>query len=237
MTRVSKLTLVIVAAAVSVALLAALSPAPVNREADFAWMAPAKAAFPDPATDEPLAKTSSQQQVVFAGGCFWGVQAVFKHTKGVLSSTSGYAGGFVKDPSYEAVSTGMTGHAESVQVVYDPSQITYGQLLMIYFSVVHDPTQLDRQGPDTGSQYRSSIFYTSEEQKRIAEAYVAQLTAAKVYARPIVTKIIPLDKFYTAEEYHQDYAEHHPDNPYIQVCDIPKLDALKREYPELYRPN
>ncbi|HME11810.1 MAG TPA: peptide-methionine (S)-S-oxide reductase MsrA [Candidatus Acidoferrum sp.] len=193
--------------------------------------------MPRPAVDAPVASAKAKQTAVLAGGCFWGVQAVFKHTKGVLSSTAGYAGGFVKDPSYEAVSTGMTGHAESVQVVYDPSQITYGQLLMIYFSVVHDPTQLDRQGPDTGSQYRSSIFYTSEEQKRIAEAYVAQLTAAKVYARPIVTKIIPLDKFYTAEEYHQDYAEHHPDNPYIQVCDIPKLDALKREYPELYRPN
>src|SRR5271166_1077925 len=143
MTRVSKLTLVIVAAAVSVALLAALSPAPVNREADFAWMAPAKAAFPDPATDEPLAKTSSQQQVVFAGGCFWGVQAVFKHTKGVLSSTSGYAGGTVKNPSYEQVSTGRTGHAESVRVIYDPSVVSFGQLLKVFFSVAHDPTELN----------------------------------------------------------------------------------------------
>jgi peptide-methionine (S)-S-oxide reductase len=194
-------------------------------------------AMPKPALDAPLASSKSEQTAVFAGGCFWGVQTVFKHTRGVISSTAGYAGGFLKDPSYESVSTGLTGHAESVQVVYDPSQVTYGQLLMLYFSVVHDPTQLNRQGPDDGSQYRSSIFYTSEEQKRLAEAYVAQLTAAKVYNRPIVTKIVPLDKFYTAEEYHQDYADHHPDNPYIQICDIPKLEALKREYPDLYRAN
>jgi peptide-methionine (S)-S-oxide reductase len=193
------------------------------------------AAMPKPAVDAPIAGAKAKQTTVFAGGCFWGVQGVFEHTKGVISATSGYTGGAVKSPSYEMVSTGMTGHAESVQVVYDPSQITYGQLLMIYFSVAHDPTQLNRQGPDSGSQYRSSIFYTSDEQKRIAEAYVAQLTAAKIYDRPIVTKIVSFEAFYPAEDYHQDYLKHHPDDPYIAYNDIPKVEALKREFPALYR--
>jgi peptide-methionine (S)-S-oxide reductase len=193
------------------------------------------AAMPKPTVDAPLAPTKSKQTAVFAGGCFWGVQGVFEHVKGVTSATSGYSGGFVKSPSYETVSTGVTGHAESVSVVYDPSQISYGQLLMVYFSVVHDPTQLDRQGPDTGSQYRSSIFYTSDEQKRIAEAYVSQLTAGKLYERPIVTKIVPFAAFYPAEDYHQDYLKRHPDNPYIAFNDQPKIDALKREFPDLYR--
>src|ERR1035438_8717467 len=187
MKRVSNLTFVILAAGLCAVLLAALSPAP------------AKAPFPDPATDEPLAKTSSQQQVVFAGGCFWGVQAVFKHTKGVVSSTSGYAGGTVKNPSYEQVSSGRTGHAESVKVVFDPSQITYGQLLKVFFSVVHDPTELNRQGPDEGTQYRSAIFYENDEQKRVAEAYIAQLEAAHVFKHKIVTEVAPLKGFYAAE--------------------------------------
>jgi peptide-methionine (S)-S-oxide reductase len=195
------------------------------------------AVMPKPAVDAPLATGKSQQTAVFAGGCFWGVQGVFEHTKGVISATSGYSGGFVKEPSYESVSTGLTGHAESVSVVYDPSQISYGQLLMVYFSVAHDPTQLNRQGPDTGSQYRSSIFYTSEEQKRIAEAYVAQLTASQVYSRPIVTKIVAFAAFYPAEDYHQDYLKNHPDDPYIAMNDLPKLDDLKRQFPDLYRPN
>ncbi|MGA2811080.1 MAG: peptide-methionine (S)-S-oxide reductase MsrA [Candidatus Acidiferrum sp.] len=193
------------------------------------------AAMPKPAVDAPLANQKSPETAVFAGGCFWGVQAVFEHTKGVISATSGYSGGFVKDPSYETVSMGVTGHAESVSVVYDASQISYGQLLMIYFSVAHDPTQLNRQGPDSGAQYRSSIFYTGEEQKRIAEAYVAQLTAAKIYNRPIVTKIVAFAAFYPAEDYHQDYLKHHPDNPYIQINDLPKLEELKRQFPGLYR--
>jgi peptide-methionine (S)-S-oxide reductase len=234
MKPVSKLTLAIVAAAVSVAFLAAFSPAPANREADFAWMAPAKAAFPDPATDEPLAKTSSQQQVVFAGGCFWGVQAVFKHTKGVLNSTSGYAGGTVKNPSYEQVSTGRTGHAESVRVVYDPSVVSLGQLLKVFFSVAHDPTELNRQGPDEGTQYRSAIFFANGDQKRVAAAYVQQLDAAKIFRRPIVTQMAVLTDFFPAEGYHQDYAEQHPNQPYIYVNDLPKIENLKKQYPELW---
>ena len=193
------------------------------------------AAMPKPAIDAPLASAKAKQTAVFAGGCFWGVQAVFEHTKGVVSATSGYSGGFVKDPSYETVSMGVTGHAESVSVVFDPSQISYGQLLMIYFSVVHDPTQLNRQGPDSGTQYRSAIFYTSDEQKRIAEAYVTQLTAAKIYSRPIVTKIDAFSAFYPAEDYHQDYLKLHPDNPYIAMNDLPKLDDLKKQFPDFYR--
>jgi peptide-methionine (S)-S-oxide reductase len=193
------------------------------------------AAMPKPAIDAPLATAKSSQTAVFAGGCFWGVQGVFEHVKGVTSATSGYSGGFVKSPSYETVSMGVTGHAESVSVVYDPSQISYGQLLMVYFSVAHDPTQLDRQGPDSGSQYRSSIFYNSDEQKHIAEAYVTQLTTAKLYARPIVTKIVPFSAFYPAEDYHQDYLKHHPDDPYIAFNDLPKISDLKKNFPDLYR--
>jgi peptide-methionine (S)-S-oxide reductase len=222
MKRVSNLTLVIIAASLSVALLAALSPAP------------AKAAFPDPATDVPLAKTASQQQVVFAGGCFWGVQAVFKHTKGVISSTSGYSGGTVKNPSYEQVSTGKTGHAESVLVVYDPSQVSFGQLLKVFFSVAHDPTELNRQGPDEGTQYRSAIFFADEDQKRIAAAYAEQLNGAKVFRHSIVTQMAPLAAFYPAEGYHQNYAELHPNQPYIYINDLPKIENLKKDYPELY---
>jgi peptide-methionine (S)-S-oxide reductase len=194
------------------------------------------ATMPKPAVDAPLASAKSQQTAVFAGGCFWGVQGVFEHVKGVTSATSGYSGGFVKSPSYETVSMGVTGHAESVSVVYDPSKISYGQLLMVYFSVAHDPTQLDRQGPDSGSQYRSSIFYTSEEQRHIAEAYVAQLSAAKIYGRPIVTKIVPFAAFYPAEDYHQDYLKRHPDDPYIAFNDLPKISQLKQQFPDLYRP-
>jgi peptide-methionine (S)-S-oxide reductase len=191
--------------------------------------------FPKPAVDEPLATAKGQETVVLAGGCFWGVQGVFEHLKGVKSATSGYAGGFVKSPSYETVSSGLSGHAESVIVKFDPSQITFGQILMVYFSVAHDPTQLNRQGPDTGSQYRSSVFYTSDEQKRITEAYIAQLDAAKVYGRPIVTKVEPLKAFYDAEGYHQDYLKHNPNDPYIVYNDLPKIENLKKEFPELYR--
>jgi peptide-methionine (S)-S-oxide reductase len=195
-----------------------------------------KLPFPPPAADAPLATTKSQQTAVFAGGCFWGVQAVFEHLKGVSSATSGYAGGHVKSPSYESVSMGVTGHAESVSVTYDASQISYGQLLTIFFSVAHDPTQWNRQGPDTGSQYRSLILYSNEEQKRIAQSYIAQLDAAKVYSRPIVTKVEPFQAFYPAEDYHQDYLKHNPDNPYIVYNDLPKLENLKRNFPTLYKP-
>jgi len=195
-----------------------------------------KLPFPAPASDAALASAKSLQTVVLAGGCFWGVQAVFEHLKGVSKVTSGYAGGYVKSPSYESVSMGVTGHAESVSITYDPSQITYGQILMVYFSVAHDPTQWNRQGPDAGSQYRSLILFTSEEQKRIAQAYIAQLDAAKVYSRAIVTKVEPFQAFYAAESYHQDYLKNNPSNPYIVYNDLPKLENLKRVFPALYRP-
>lgn len=195
-----------------------------------------KMPFPAPAIDAPLAAAKSQQTAVLAGGCFWGIQAVFEHVKGVSSVTSGYAGGRVKSPSYESVSMGVTGHAETVSITYDSSKITYGQILMVYFSVAHDPTQWNRQGPDTGSQYRSLILYTNEEQKRIAQAYIAQLDAAKVYSRPIVTKVELFQAFYAAENYHQDYLKNNLDNPYIVYNDLPKLENLKKVFPLLYRP-
>jgi peptide-methionine (S)-S-oxide reductase len=195
-----------------------------------------KIPFPTPAIDAPLAAAKSQQTAVFAGGCFWGTQAVFEHLKGVSSATSGYAGGYVKSPSYESVSLGVTGHAETVSIIYDPSKLTYGQLLMVFFSIAHDPTQWNRQGPDTGSQYRSAIFYTSEEQKRIAHAYMAQLAAAKVYSRPILTKLESFQAFYPAESFHQDYLKNNPDNPYIVYNDLPKLENLKKLFPNLYQP-
>jgi len=192
-------------------------------------------AVPNPTVDAALATSKSQQSAILAGGCFWGIQAVFQHVKGVVSATSGYSGGEAKTAEYELVSNGDTGHAESVKIVYDPSQITYGQLLRVFFSVAHDPTELNRQGPDTGTQYRSSIFYGNDEQKRIAEAYIAQLDQAKVFPRPIVTRVVPLKAFYPAEAYHQDYAARHPDNPYIAYNDAPKVEALKRLFPESYR--
>jgi len=194
-------------------------------------------AMPKSDVDAPLASKAGNETLVLAGGCFWGVQGVFEHVKGVTSATSGYSGGHVKDPSYETVSMGVTGHAESVQVTYDPSQISFGQLLMIYFSVAHDPTQLDRQGPDTGSQYRSAIFYSNDEQKKIAAAYIAQLDAAKIYPQKIVTKLSPFSAFYPAEDYHQDYLKNNPDNPYIVYNDLPKIANLKKDFPALYREN
>jgi peptide-methionine (S)-S-oxide reductase len=192
-------------------------------------------AFPRPAMDNPVAAAHGQEIAVLSGGCFWGIQAVFEHTRGVLSATSGYAGGSAGTAHYQTVSNGNTGHAESVRVVFDPSQITYGQILMIFFSVAHDPTELNKQGPDWGTQYRSAVFYNSPEQKRIAEAYIAQLTAAKVYTQKIVTQIEPLTEFYPAENYHQDYVKHHPNDPYIVINDLAKLSAFRKEYPELYR--
>jgi len=214
----------------------------------FAWTAiravsarpaetPNASLFPKPTTDAPLANSSKSESAVFAGGCFWGVQAVFEHVKGVKSVTSGYSGGRTKSPSYEVVSMGVTGHAESVQVTYDPSKITYGQLLMVYFSVAHDPTQLNRQGPDTGSQYRSAVFYSNDEQKHIADDYIAQLNSAAVYSRPIVTKVVPFEAFYPAEDYHQDYLKKNPGNPYIVFNDLPKLKRLQKEFPTFYRPD
>jgi peptide-methionine (S)-S-oxide reductase len=190
--------------------------------------------IPDPAVDETLSPQKGQETVVVAGGCFWGIQAVFQHVKGVSSATSGYSGGTVKNPDYEQVSTGSTGHAESVEIVYDPSQITLGQLLKVFFSVAHDPTELNRQGPDTGTQYRSIIFFANADQQRIAQAYVQQLDQAKVFSHPIVTQIVPFKTFYRAESYHQNYATEHPDNPYIAMFDLPKVKNLQRQFPSLY---
>jgi peptide-methionine (S)-S-oxide reductase len=194
-------------------------------------------ALPTPAADEPLATKSGQETLVLAGGCFWGVQAVFQHVKGVISATSGYSGGASGTAEYEIVSTGRTGHAESVKVVYDPSRITYGQLLQVFFSVALDPTQLNRQGPDEGTQYRSAIFYGNDEQKRIAEGYIAQLNQTKVFPKPIVTQVVALKAFYPAEGYHQDYATLHPDNPYIRNNDLPKVAHLQQQFPNLYQQN
>jgi peptide-methionine (S)-S-oxide reductase len=190
--------------------------------------------LPNPATDEQLSKSKSSEAVVLAGGCFWGIQAVFEHVKGINSATAGYSGGVADTAQYETVSTGRTGHAESVKVVYDPSQISFGQILKVFFSVAHDPTELNRQGPDEGAQYRSVIFYATDEQKRIAQAYVNQLNGAKAFAQPIVTQIVALKAFYPAEAYHQNYAEQHPNEPYIAINDLPKLDHLKQTLPELY---
>jgi peptide-methionine (S)-S-oxide reductase len=190
--------------------------------------------LPNPATDEPLSKTRSSETVVLAGGCFWGIQAVFEHVKGVTSATAGYSGGSASTAQYETVSTGRTGHAESVKVVYDPSQVSFGQILKVFFSVAHDPTELNRQGPDDGTQYRSVIFYASEDQHRVARAYIDQLNGAKIFPEPIVTQVVALQAFYPAEGYHQDYAEHHPNEPYIAINDLPKLDHLKQMLPELY---
>jgi peptide-methionine (S)-S-oxide reductase len=192
-------------------------------------------AFPKPAMDQPMATAKGKQVAVISGGCFWGIQAVYEHTKGVISATSGYAGGTAETAQYEIVSSGKTDHAESVKIVFDPSQITYGQILMIFFSVAHNPTELNKQGPDWGPQYRSSIFYANSEQKKIAEAYIQQLNAAKVYSSKIMTQVVPLNGFYPAESYHQDYLKHHPDNPYIVINDLPKLQNLRKEFPELYR--
>jgi len=189
---------------------------------------------PAPTEDAPRATAPGKETAVVSGGCFWGVQAVYQHVKGVISATSGYSGGSAKTAEYEVVSTGETGHAESVQIVYDPSQITYGELLRVFFSVAHDPTQLNRQGPDEGTQYRSSIFYASDEQKHVAEAYIAQLDKAGVFPRPIATKVVPLQAFYPAEAYHQNYAALHPNQPYILFNDAPKVEHLRQEFPDLY---
>ena len=184
--------------------------------------------------DASLARTPSRQTAVFAGGCFWGTQSVFQRVKGVVETTVGYAGGASSTATYDQVTQETTGHAESVRVIYDPSKITYGQLLRIFFSVAHDPTQLNRQGVDVGTSYRSAIFYGSEEQRGISLAYIAQLNTAKVFSGPIVTEVVPLKGFYKAEDYHQDYALHHPENPYILACDRPKIAALKHQFPELF---
>jgi peptide-methionine (S)-S-oxide reductase len=217
----------------------ALAIAVVVALAAGAWMSTSTAAeravkLPPPAFDA-AATAAGPQTAVFAGGCFWGVQAVFQHTRGVLNAVSGYAGGDKSTASYERVGSGMTGHAESVQVTYDPKQISYGKLLQIYFSVIHDPTQLNRQGPDAGTQYRSAIFYADDSQKQVAERYIGQLEAAHAFPHQIVTQLTPLRGFYPAEDYHQDYATLHPSSPYIAAFDLPKISNLKTTMPEVWR--
>ena len=187
------------------------------------------------AAELDAAAAPGEAVAVLAGGCFWGIEAVFEHVKGVTSVASGYAGGTTKNPSYEDVSTGTTGHAEAVRITYDPAQVSFGTLLRVFFSVAHDPTQKDRQGPDVGTQYRSAIFYTSPEQKRVADAYVAQLEREKFFPRPIVTEVAPLGEFFMAEDYHQDYAVQHPRQPYIVIHDLPKVERLRTGLSELWR--
>ena len=198
-----------------------------NGEVDIAGLAPT------PQTNAGT-KPVGAETAVFAGGCFWGVDAVFKHVKGVFDVRSGYAGGKVKSPSYERVSEGDTGHAESVRVTYDPAKVSYSQLLTVFFSVAHDPTEKNRQGPDVGTQYRSAIFYTSDEQKKAATDFIAAIENAKVFSKPVVTEVAPLDAFYEAEGYHQNYLAQHPTDPYIVYNDLPKLEDLKKKFPDLY---
>jgi peptide-methionine (S)-S-oxide reductase len=216
----------------------ALSAAALGALAMSAFFAtPSRAAeeaviIPPPTMD--VQASDGTQTAVIAGGCFWGVQGVFQHTAGVINAVSGYSGGSKATANYTMIGTGATGHAESVEIKYDPKKISYGKILQIFFSVVHDPTQLNRQGPDSGTQYRSAIFTTSDEQKKVADAYIAQLNAAKVYKKPIVTKIGPLEAFYPAEDYHQDYLTLHPNQPYIAFNDIPKVENLKKIFAENY---
>ncbi len=200
----------------------------------YAMAAPRSVSLPDPALDDRLATASSNVSVVIAGGCFWGIEELYQHVRGVTDAISGYAGGSASNAKYELVSMGITGHAEAVKVTYDPSKITYGQLLKIFFSVAHDPTQKGGQGPDVGPQYRSAVFYAGERQQRIAQAYVDQLTAAGVFKRSITTQVVPLTAFYDAEDYHQDYAARHPLQPYIVINDRPKVDALKDQFSQVY---
>ena len=214
---------------VMAALLAGLVGAPAPAAA-----AESAVVIPAPVLDSPKA-AGPLQTAVLAGGCFWGVQGVYEHVRGVRKVLSGYSGGDKATADYEAVSRGETGHAESVEIRFDPKEISYGELLRIYFSVVHDPTQRDRQGPDSGAQYRSSIFYASESQRKIAQAYIAQLERAKVFGRPIVTRVDPLRGFYAAEDYHQDFLQRNPDHPYIMINDLPKIENLRRVFPASYR--
>jgi peptide-methionine (S)-S-oxide reductase len=213
----------------------ALSAAVIVLALSGSVQAQTRLGIPAPQADAPLAEKHGKMTAVFAGGCFWGTQSVFEHVKGVVETTAGYSGGSAFTATYDQVGTETTGHAESVKVVYDPSKITYGKLLRIFFSVVHDPTQLNRQGPDVGPSYRSAIFYTNDEQKKISTAYIAQLDAAHVFPKPIVTQVTKFMGFYDAESYHQDYALHNPKDPYIEANDRPKIDALRQEFPEIFQ--
>jgi peptide-methionine (S)-S-oxide reductase len=215
----------------------ALAPVALALYLTGVWTPTVRAAEPAAMAPEPapVGIVAGVDTAVFAGGCFWGVEAVFEHLSGVVNAVSGYAGGTLDSPSYEQVSTGRTGHAESVMVVYDPARISYDQLLQVFFTVAHDPTQLDRQGPDVGTQYRSAVFYRTEAQRKAAEEYIAKLGAARVYPARIVTEVTALQAFHAAEGYHQDYLAHHPNQPYIVINDRPKLEQLRRRCPELYR--
>nr|WP_275974274.1 peptide-methionine (S)-S-oxide reductase MsrA [Argonema galeatum] len=194
-----------------------------------------RATLPDPATNIPTSTAPQKQTAVFAGGCFWGIEAVFEHLKGVSDVVSGFSGGSATTADYEMVSSGETGHAESVKITYDPSQISYEQLLKIYFLVAHDPTQLNQQGPDMGTQYRSAIFFANDEQKRVALGYIDRLNKAHIFQKPIVTQIVPLNGFYAAEEYHQNFIDRHPNYPYVVVNDLPKLNQLQTQFPDIYK--
>ena len=194
-----------------------------------------KRTLPSPAIDMPKSTAKGEQTLVLAGGCFWGVEAVFEHLKGVSNVVSGYSGGSARTAQYERVGSGQTGHAEVVKITYDPAKISYGQLLKVYFSVAHDPTQLNRQGPDIGSQYRSAIFFSNPEQKRVAHAYIQQLNQAQVFPKAIVTQLTPLTGFYAAEEYHQNFIARNPNYPYVVIHDLPKLNQLKQQFASLYR--
>jgi peptide-methionine (S)-S-oxide reductase len=191
-------------------------------------------ALPEPRVDAPMTKAAGMQTAVLAGGCFWGVEGVFQHVKGVAGVISGYTGGEADTANYGAVSSGRTGHAESVRITYDPARISYGQLLRVFFSVAHDPTELNRQGPDVGTQYRSAIFFSNDEQRQIAQSYIDQLQRARAFKQPIVTQLVPLKAFYPAESYHQDYLIHHPHSPYIVINDLPKIENLRQMLPSLY---
>jgi len=216
---------------------ATLAPAALVLYLTGIWTPTVRAAQPSAMAPEPapVGISAGVDTAVFAGGCFWGVEAVFEHLTGVANAVSGYAGGTLESPSYEEVSTGRTGHAESVMVIYDPARISYDQLLQVFFTVAHDPTQLDRQGPDVGTQYRSAVFYRSEDQRQAAEHYIAKLATAKVYPAPIVTEVTALGAFHPAEDYHQNYLVRHPNQPYIVINDRPKLEELRRRFPGLYR--
>jgi peptide-methionine (S)-S-oxide reductase len=228
MTRsVSNLVAMLAAITVALVLFAAKLTNGASRSSDGPVTAPS--------FDAQVTAGAAEDTAVFAGGCFWGVEAVYDHVKGVKRAISGYAGGNVANPSYEQVSTGDTGHAESVEVIYDPSQVSYGKLLQIFFSVAHDPTQLNRQGPDHGTQYRSAIFFRNAQQQQVAQSYIKQLTAAQTFSRPIVTQVAKLPGFYPAEEYHQNYLAQHPDQPYIVINDQPKVAALKSQFADIYR--
>ena len=207
------------------------APNDANESQGYSSWLPRSLTLSAAARSEPPAQATA----VFAGGCFWGIEGVFEHVKGVTSATSGYAGGSVPSPNYDQVSTGKTGHAEAVRVTYDPSQVTYEQLLEVFFTVAHDPTQLNRQGPDHGTQYRSIVFYADTAQHRAVQAYVGELTGKKMFSKPIVTEIVPLPAFYEAEAYHQGYMARHPKAPYIVYHDAPKVANLRRQFPDLYR--